>query len=87
VAHLGKLVEARGMTLNLTAAARALLSERGYDPIFGARPLKRVIQRMLQNPIATALLEGEYVEGDTIEVDRAGDELVIRRGARLAATA
>ncbi|MGE0553320.1 MAG: ATP-dependent chaperone ClpB [Gemmatimonadales bacterium] len=87
VAHLARLVEARGMTLTLSDGARAVLAERGYDPIFGARPLKRVIQRMLQNPIASALLEGEYTEGDAIEVDRSGDELVIRRGERLAATA
>ncbi|MEZ4584903.1 MAG: ATP-dependent Clp protease ATP-binding subunit [Gemmatimonadales bacterium] len=87
VAHLARLVEARGMTLTLSEGARGLLAERGYDPIFGARPLKRVIQRMLQNPIASALLEGEYGEGDAIEVDRSGDELVIRRGERLAASA
>jgi ATP-dependent Clp protease ATP-binding subunit ClpB len=79
VARLADLVAARGMTLELTQSARAFLAERGYDPIFGARPLKRVIQRLLQNPIAAALLEGRFEPGDLIGVDRQGDELTIER--------
>ncbi|MGH7753519.1 MAG: hypothetical protein ACREN5_11950, partial [Gemmatimonadales bacterium] len=49
----------------------------GYDPVYGARPLKRAVQRLLQNPLAMALLEGKYADGDTVRVDRAKD------GARL----
>jgi ATP-dependent Clp protease ATP-binding subunit ClpB len=79
VGRLAELVAARGMALQLTAAARGLLAERGYDPIFGARPLKRVIQRTLQNPIAAALLEGRFEPGDTIGVDRRGEDLTIER--------
>ena len=55
--------------------ARALLVKQGYDPVYGARPLKRVIQRLLQNPLALAVLEGDYPEGDTIVVRRNGDAL------------
>jgi ATP-dependent Clp protease ATP-binding subunit ClpB len=71
----------RKLTLVLTDAARNFLAERGYDPVFGARPLKRAMQRYLQDPLALALLEGEFGEGDTVEVDAAGDELAFRRTA------
>jgi ATP-dependent Clp protease ATP-binding subunit ClpB len=66
---LRKRLEARRLGLVVTPAARALLAERGYDPAFGARPLRRVIQRELGDPLALALLEGRFVDGDTIEVD------------------
>jgi len=69
----------RKLSLVLTDQARAFLAERGYDPTFGARPLKRAIQRYLQDPLALALLEGEFSEGDTIQVSVAGDELVFHR--------
>ncbi|HXH63056.1 MAG TPA: hypothetical protein VNG95_02670, partial [Gemmatimonadales bacterium] len=59
------------LTLELTPAARAVIVAEGYDPVYGARPLKRAIQRLLQNPMALAVLEGEYAEGDRIKVDRA----------------
>jgi ATP-dependent Clp protease ATP-binding subunit ClpB len=61
--------------------AKELLAAQGYDPVYGARPLKRVIQRELQNPIALELLEGNFHEGDTIRVERAGDHLRFVRGA------
>ena len=59
----------RGMVLELTDAARQFLAEQGYDPVYGARPLKRVFQKMLENPLATAVLSGEFTENDTIAVD------------------
>ena len=59
----------RRLALVVTDAARAVLAEEGYDPDFGARPLKRVIQRRLEDPLALAVLEGVYTEGDTIRVD------------------
>jgi len=52
----------------MTPAAREKLSEEGYDPIFGARPLKRVIQQRIQNELALKLLQGDFRDGDTIEV-------------------
>jgi ATP-dependent Clp protease ATP-binding subunit ClpB len=59
----------RGMALELTDAASRFLAEQGYDPVYGARPLKRVFQKMLENPLATAVLSGEFSENDTIRVD------------------
>jgi ATP-dependent Clp protease ATP-binding subunit ClpB len=79
LARLDKLLAEKGLTLTLTPAARHLLAERGYDPVYGARPLKRVIQSMLQNPVAMTLLEGGYPPGDTIVADRDGDHLVFQR--------
>jgi len=54
------------MKLELDEAAMALLAQVGYDPVYGARPLKRAIQRMIENPLAQRLLKGEFVAGDTI---------------------
>ncbi|MDR2494908.1 MAG: ATP-dependent chaperone ClpB, partial [Spirochaetaceae bacterium] len=65
----GRLAE-RKIALALTPGARALLAERGYDPLFGARPLKRTIQAELENPLAKAIIAGEIREGDTVTVDR-----------------
>jgi ATP-dependent Clp protease ATP-binding subunit ClpB len=81
LAKLASQLGAKGVALSLRPEARALLIEQGYDPVYGARPLKRVIQRLLQNPIALALLEGEYVEGDTIDVARQDDHLVLAHAA------
>ena len=67
----------RRIGLEVTRAASALLAHEGYDPAFGARPLKRVIQRELGDRVAVAILEGKASEGDTIVVDAVGDELVI----------
>jgi ATP-dependent Clp protease ATP-binding subunit ClpB len=68
-----RLLEARladrGIAILLTDAARRTLAERGYDPAFGARPLKRLIQREVQNPLAKRILAGEFGEGDRLEVD------------------
>jgi ATP-dependent Clp protease ATP-binding subunit ClpB len=75
LARLRKQLEDRHLGLRIMPEAAALLAEEGYDPVFGARPLKRVIQRRLQNPIALELLEGRYAEGDTIRVERSGQEL------------
>jgi ATP-dependent Clp protease ATP-binding subunit ClpB len=74
-------VRARGIEVELSDEARTLLGNLGYDPVYGARPLKRVIQRELQNPLALELLEGKFHEGDTIRVERAGDRLRMVRVA------
>jgi ATP-dependent Clp protease ATP-binding subunit ClpB len=73
--RVARLAADRGLTLEVTPDAKVMLVDEGYDPAFGARPLKRVIQRSVQNPLALALLEGEYVDGDTIRVERVGDRL------------
>ena len=85
MAHLAALVTAKDLKLEVTPAARTLLAARGYDPVYGARPLKRVIQRMLQNPIAMSLLEGTYQPGDTVVVDAGADAIDIGRRAAQAA--
>jgi ATP-dependent Clp protease ATP-binding subunit ClpB len=73
VEQLRKRLVERGLGLELTEAARAHLARAGYDPDFGARPLKRVLQREVSDPIALALLKGEFAEGDTIVVDATPD--------------
>jgi ATP-dependent Clp protease ATP-binding subunit ClpB len=71
---------ARKLTLRVGDAALDVIAREGYDPTYGARPLKRVLQRRLQDPIAMAILEGRFRDGDTVQVDAAGDQLVIRGG-------
>jgi ATP-dependent Clp protease ATP-binding subunit ClpB len=66
--QLAERLAERKLTLVLTEDARAYLADEGYDPAFGARPLKRVIQREVQDPLALKLLSGEIREGDTVEV-------------------
>jgi ATP-dependent Clp protease ATP-binding subunit ClpB len=66
--HLQKLLAERKITLEVDAAAETWLADRGYDPIYGARPLKRVIQRELQNPLAQQILEGRIPDGSTVHV-------------------
>ena len=68
LARLRKLLADRKLTLELTDDARRTIATEGYDPAFGARPLKRAIQRLLQNPLALAVLEGRFVEGDRVLV-------------------
>jgi len=72
VGSLRKRLKARGLDLELTPAAVQALADEGYDPTFGARPLKRVIQQRLENAIAGKILEGGYADGDTVRVDYAG---------------
>ncbi|MEK7402466.1 MAG: ATP-dependent chaperone ClpB [Gemmatimonadota bacterium] len=66
--RLDKLLADRKITIELTAESRALIADAGYDPAFGARPLKRTIQKLIQNPLALAVLDGQFGEGDTIVV-------------------
>jgi ATP-dependent Clp protease ATP-binding subunit ClpB len=71
--RLKKLLADRKITLELTPEAKRVLAEEGFDPAFGARPLKRAIQRYLQNPLAMAVLEGRFKDGDHVLVTRAND--------------
>jgi ATP-dependent Clp protease ATP-binding subunit ClpB len=78
--RLRRLLSEKKLTLDLTPSARRLLATEGYDPAFGARPLKRAIQRLLQNPLAMAVLEGRFSEGDHIRADAARNgQLVFER--------
>jgi ATP-dependent Clp protease ATP-binding subunit ClpB len=69
----------RRVHLVVTDAARKLLAQRGWDPVYGARPLKRAIQRLVQDPLAMMLLEGKFSEGDTVTVDAKGGELTFTK--------
>jgi ATP-dependent Clp protease ATP-binding subunit ClpB len=70
----------RKMALEITERAKTLLADKGYDPAFGARPLKRTIQRLIQNPLAVKILEGEFKEGDRVKIDSDGETLLFDRG-------
>jgi len=81
VRRLQKLLADRQLGIVLSDAAKALLAEEGYDPAYGARPLKRVIQRRVQNPLARHLLQGEFQEGDRVRVDARDGHLTFERMA------
>ena len=77
---MGRVAE-RGIAIELSDDARTLLGNLGYDPVYGARPLKRVIQKQLVDKLALKILEGEFIEGDTVRVDAAEGELVFERAS------
>ena len=77
LARLREMLAGRHITLTLSPAAVDWLGEEGYDPVYGARPLKRVIQRSLQNQLATLLLQGSIKDGETVHVDASRDGLVV----------
>jgi ATP-dependent Clp protease ATP-binding subunit ClpB len=77
--RLRKRLSERGITLTLTPAAMELIAREGYDPTYGARPLKRVIQRRLQDPLAMQILEGKFRDGDALEVDVEDGELSVKK--------
>ncbi|TDJ16761.1 MAG: ATP-dependent chaperone ClpB [Deltaproteobacteria bacterium] len=74
-----KLLEQRRIEFEVTPAAKTLLADKGYDPHYGARPLKRVIQRQLQDPLAMRILEGDFPEGSKVRVDADGDTLTFEK--------
>src|SRR6059036_2958531 len=76
--HLRHRLAARRIELEVTDAARSVLGREGYDPTFGARPLKRTIQRLVQDPLSLKLLQRELNDSDTITVDAEGDTIVLR---------
>jgi ATP-dependent Clp protease ATP-binding subunit ClpB len=77
----------RGLSLELTDEAKELVAEAGWDPTYGARPLKRALQRLVENPLAMRLLEGEFAEGDTVRVDAEDGELAFARAEPAVAAA
>ncbi len=77
-ARLRARLATRGVDLEITEAARELLGREGYDPAYGARPLKRLVQRRIENPLAQRMLAGEVRDGDRVVVDAEGDEVTFR---------
>jgi ATP-dependent Clp protease ATP-binding subunit ClpC len=79
VKDLQKRLAERKLKLELTKSAKNWLGDAGYDPTFGARPLRRAIERYMENPLSSKILSGEYKEGDTAIVDLVDDELVFSK--------
>jgi ATP-dependent Clp protease ATP-binding subunit ClpA len=73
--RLRHMLQERNIALMLDDSARQLLAREGYDPAYGARPLKRAIQTLIQNPLAVKLLNGEVTPGQTLNVSAAGDQM------------
>ena len=82
--RLRQNLASRKMALEITDRAKALLADKGYDPVYGARPLKRTIQRLIQDPLAVKILEGEFKDGDRIKIDSDGEEMIFRHGGTIA---
>jgi len=83
ISHLAERLEEKRMSLELSDAAKDFISERGYDPAFGARPLRRAIRDLVENPLAKLLLAGDFVEGDIVlgDVSPEGEgELLFSKG-------
>ena len=72
---LRKTLEERGITIQLDESAKDLLVQEGYDPVYGARPLKRAIQTLIQNPLAVSLLKGEISAGQTVRISADAGEM------------
>jgi len=69
IGELRKRLKEKKIDIKISPTAKKILAEKGYDPVYGVRPLKRVIQRDIQNPLALQLLEGHLKEGDTVKID------------------
>ena len=80
VSRVQKLLKDRKVTLNLSDGARAWLGRVGYDPVYGARPLKRAVQRYLQDPLADLILRGDVPDGATVQVEDGDGALVLKVG-------
>jgi ATP-dependent Clp protease ATP-binding subunit ClpB len=84
LARLRERLAEREISLELTDAAKDVIAEEGWDPSFGARPLKRAIQRLIENPLAQHLLEGDFGEGDTVLVDAENGEIAFTKAKKAA---
>jgi ATP-dependent Clp protease ATP-binding subunit ClpB len=87
LARLRQRLADRGLSLELTDDAKELVAEAGWDPTYGARPLKRALQRLVENQLALRLLEGDFAEGDTVRVDARDGELVFEKAEPVVAAA
>jgi ATP-dependent Clp protease ATP-binding subunit ClpB len=85
--RLRRRLEERGVALEITAGARELLARAGFDPAYGARPLKRVVQRRIENPLAQKVLAGDVRDGDRVVIGADGEELTFTVADRGAASA
>ena len=85
LSHVRKQLVQQGMTLELTQAAKELLAKEGFDPTYGARPLRRAIQRMIEDPLSEEMLVGKFKVGDTVrlDVDPEDNKIVFVKGAPL----
>jgi ATP-dependent Clp protease ATP-binding subunit ClpC len=72
-----KQLREQRLVMEVTDAARDVLLEKGFDPVFGARPMRRAIQNLIEDPLAEGLLHGRFAPGDTVLVDRAGEDLTL----------
>jgi ATP-dependent Clp protease ATP-binding subunit ClpB len=84
--RLSKRLADRNITVQLDDKAKAWLAQHGYDPVYGARPLKRVIQRHLENPLAMSVLEGKIADGSTVRIS-AGEDGIVIDGRKIKAAA
>jgi ATP-dependent Clp protease ATP-binding subunit ClpB len=75
--NLKKLLQEQNITFEITTDAKEFLATRGYDPAFGARPLKRVIRQMVENPLSRDILSGKFISGDTVKIDFKDDQIVL----------
>ena len=80
IAHLEKRLEQQHLKLEVDQAARKFLAREGYDPQFGARPLKRTIQELVLDPLATKLLQGDFKPGDHIKITSQSNEIIFEKG-------
>jgi ATP-dependent Clp protease ATP-binding subunit ClpB len=80
IEEVDKLLQNKKMHLTVTPEARSLISDKGYDPVYGARPLKRVVQQEIVNPLATHILDGTLNEGDLISITSEADQVIIKKG-------
>jgi ATP-dependent Clp protease ATP-binding subunit ClpC len=87
VKDLQKRLQERKLTLVMTDAAKSWIAKVGFDPVYGARPLRRAVERYVENPLSTKVLKGEFNEGDSITVDVTDDELTFTTGVAEAVAA
>ena len=78
--HLARRLAERGIKLDISDSALDLLGNAGFDPVYGARPLKRAIQSQLENPLAKQILQGQFLSGDSVIVDNVNGVLQFRKG-------
>ena len=79
IRHLAERLAERDISFELSDRARDLIVEKGYDPVYGARPLKRVIQKLIENPLSMEILQGHVKEGDRLTAEVEGDHIVFRK--------
>ena len=77
--HLKSLLKDRELELTITDDAKELLATRGFNPIYGARPLKRVIMQLVENPLSKEILSNKFIRGDKVQIDVENDEIIFKK--------